>query len=269
MALIDIDLEHLLPQSLLALLDNAEALVEAVLDDVAGSGLMKWRQLASQGLNTSKAEYLDSLQDIEVRKGERILTLTGFLATAVEEGLDSRDLKAILLRRGARTSKEGHRYRAIPFRHATPGAQTGQVGTPMGARYGPTHAASLATPGALERGAAAALGKAVHRAAKKLKTGQRLGSGVGGARKLAAHHATDLFSGMVRQTHKTPGGRTQTSGYMTFRMVSDNPAVVGVGDKWIHPGIQGRHFADQVADHVGRLVAPAMAAGIASALGGS
>lgn len=269
MALIDIDLESLLPPSLLGLLDNAEALVEAVLDDVATSALLKWRQLASTNLFTSKRDYLDSIQDIEVLKGERVIVLTGFLANAIEQGLESYDLKTVLLRRGARTSKAGYRYRPIPFRHATPGARTGQAGRPMGERYGPVHEASLATPGALDHGAAAALGKAVHKEAKKLKPGQRLPVGVGGAKKLASWHATDLYAGMAKRTQKAAGGAAQTSGYMTFRMVSENPAVMVAGEKWLHPGIQARNFAEQVTEHTSRLVIPAFTKAVENALGGS
>lgn len=271
MALLEIDVDELLPPAVRGLLDNAPSLVEAVLDDIANSGLMKWRQLASMNLHTSKAEYIDSIQDIEVREGERIISLVGWLAEAVETGLESYDLKQVLLRRGARRSKAGHRYRPIPFRHATPGARTGQAGPSMGSRYGPVHQASLATPGALTHGQAAALGKAVYKEAKKLKPGQRLPAGAGGAKKLASWHATDLFAGMVKRSQKAPGGPKQTAGYMTFRMVSDNPAISatgGEGEKWLHPGIEARNFADQVVDHVGELVAPAFQAAIRGALGG-
>jgi len=268
MPIIDIDMESLLPRSVLGILDNLGAIVESVLDDVATSTLMKWRQLASQGLHTSKAEYLDSLQDIEVREGERVISLVGWLAEAVETGLESFDLKPILLERGARKSKAGYRYRPIPFRHATPGASTGQAGPAMGSRYGPVQAVSMATPGALTQGAAAALGKAVHQEAKRLKPGQRLRAGAGGAQKLTPRHSTDLYAGMVKRTNKSPGGKKQTSGYLTFRMVSENPAVHVGGEKWLHPGIEARNFADQAADHARAMVGPAVQLAVQNALGG-
>jgi len=270
MPLIDIDIDELIPPSLKGLLDHADQLVEAVLDDVANSALMKWRQLASRELHTSKAEYLDSLQDIEAREGERILSLVGWLAEAVETGLGAYDLKEILLARGARKSAAGFKYRPIPFRHATPGATTGQAGTAMGSQYGPARVGSLATPGALSRGQARELGRRVHREAKKLRGGARLRTGAGGAIKLHKRHSTDLFSGMVKRAQPKAGGGKQTSGYMTFRMVSDNPAVAvtGSGEKWLHPGIDAHNFADQVADHAAALVAPALHQAIRGALEG-
>jgi hypothetical protein len=267
MPIIDISMDDIIPPSVQTLLDNAETLIETVLDDVANSALLKWRQLAAQELRTSREEYLDSIQDIEVHKGERVISLVGWLAEAIETGLENFDLKVTLLRRGARTSQAGHRYRPIPLRHATPGTG-GQAGPAMGTQYGPTPHASLATPGALSRGAAAALGKAVHKAAKGLKPGQVLAAGVGGAKKLAPHHATDLFAGMVKRTMPKAGGGKQTTGYLTFRMVSENPNIENVADKWLHPGIQARNFADKVADHAETLVAPAIRMAVNSALGG-
>lgn len=256
MPLVELNLDELIPPGIRTLLASVEAITEAVLSDLATAAQLKWRQLAVQGLSTSKADYLDSIQDIEVRTGERAITLAGWLANAIEQGLDSFDLKVTLLQKGAKRSKAGFRYRPIPFRHATPKATTGQVGVPMGVRYGPVSGGSLATPGPLGVGAAVAMGKALYQVAKRLKPGQRLPQGTAGAAPLAAHHATDLFAGMVKRTQKTPGGRPQTSGYMTFRMVSENPAIRNVADKWLHPGISARNYADQVADHIVPLVTP-------------
>lgn len=267
MALVDIDMDALLPAEVRGLIQSTGKLAEAVLDDIATSALLKWRQLASMNLHTSKAQYLDSIQDIEVREGERVISLVGWLAEAVETGVESYDLKTGLLRCGARKSKAGHRYRPIPFRHATPGATTGQAGAPMGERYGPVHQASLATPGALSQGAAAALGKAVYKEAKKLKAGQRLPVGAGGAKKLASWHATDLFAGMAKRSMQYPSGK-QTSGYLTFRMVSENPNIENAGAKWLHPGIEAREFAEQVADHARQLVGPAVQNAFRAAIGG-
>lgn len=268
MPLIDIDVPEQLPPEIQTLLDDPEALIEAVLDDVSESALLKWRTLASQQLHTSKADYLDALQPIETRPGERVLSLVGWLAEAVETGLESYDLKVVLLRNAKRRSAAGHRYQAIPFRHATPGASTGQAGVQMGARYGPVHKQSLATPGALSQGAAAVLGKKVYSFAKKLRGNKRLAPGTGGAKRLAAWHTTDLYAGMTKRSQKRPGGKRQTAGYMTFRMVSENPAIANVQDKWLHPGIQGRHLADQVADHAAALVTPAIQMAVSKAIGG-
>jgi hypothetical protein len=273
--MIEVDLQGLLPPSFLALLDDS--FVTAVLDDVASSARARWIRLAQQRLTSSKRAYIDGIQPIEGRGLERNIALVGWLPNAVENGLDSYDLRATLLKEdqsGVRKSKAGKKYRAVPFRHGTPGSQ-GQAGMPMGMRYGPQGAQSLAhaAEGLMDKGSAAALGKAVYGQAKRLQRQESLGDTVRGRRrtyfydrrrdvnvavpKLAPHHSTDIFAGMRR----TGAGRhTQ---YMTFRTISEaNP------EGWIHPGMMARNLHKEVEAHVQKLVVRAVHAAVNAAFKG-
>jgi len=263
--MITVDFQALIPQSLLALI-GGNAFLQQVLDDIASSARAKWIRLAQQSLRSSKRDYIEGIQDIEGAGAERSIALVGWLANAVESGMPSRDLRTTLLqntrsgtRGGVRISKDGSRYRSIPFRHGTPGS-SGQAGQPMGRRYGPQGAASFAhaAEGSMDKGQAAQLGKRIYSLAKQLRPGQRLAAGH--APRLAPWHQTDVFAGMQR-TRKTYGRSTQ-SHYSTFRTISEaNPT------GWIHPGIQGRHLIPQVEEHVRKIIPATIGAAIKAALG--
>jgi hypothetical protein len=257
--MIKVDFEGVLPQPLLALM--SDQFIETVLDDVATAARAKWIRLAQTELHSSKRDYIDSIQDVEGSGNERIIALVGWLANAVENGMEAYDLRDTLLGGGkGKKSKDGHRYRAIPFRHGTPGSG-GQGGTPMGSRMGPQGGQSLAWA---SQGQASRLGKRIYAAAKQLEQGSRLRTserrrkGFIQVPKLAPWHKTDIFSGMTK-VRKTYAAATQSQ-YMTFRTISDaNPA------GWIHPGIQARHLARQVEEHVKGIVVKSIEAAVREA----
>ena len=98
----------------------------------------------------------------------------------------------------------------------------------------------------------AALGKKVYSAAKKLKSGQKLASGM--APKLRSIHSTDIFSGMqarLQPISKPGGGVSHQRTYETFRTISENSSP----DKWMHPGISARNYFNQLGDYIQK-VAP-------------
>jgi hypothetical protein len=274
--MIQVDLQSLVPHSLLALL--GPEFVTTVLDDVATAARAKWIRLAQQQLGSSKRDYINGIQPISGSGNERVIVLVGQLPNMIEQGVEAWDLRTTLLGGGkGKTSRDGHRYRAIPFRHGTPGSK-GQAGTPMGARYGPQGGQSLAwaSAGRMDKGQAAAMGRAIHSAAKRLRAGERLGHdtlsgrtvvdlGRGKARqrlqvpKLAPWHKTDIFAGMQR-TPKKYQTATQSQ-YTTFRTISEaNPT------GWIHPGIQARNLHQEVERHVETIMSRTVATAIQNAL---
>jgi len=268
--MIDINLPKLIPQTLIALVGDEFA--QAVLDDLAALARAKWIRLAQQSLHSSKRDYIAGIQPVMTEGNTRVITLVGQLANMVEQGADAWDLRETLLQgQGVKTNAEGQRYRAIPFRHGTPGS-AGSTGTPMGRRYGPQgpQSRAWAASGHFDQGQAAKLGKAVYAAAKALKQRQRLGGGkrtivdMGQNKlrvpKLAPWHSTDIYAGM-RKERKTYKKATQTQ-YTTFRTISEaNP------EGWIHPGIQGRHLAQQVEQHVEGMIGKVVSNAITRAFG--
>jgi|WetSurMetagenome_2_1015567.scaffolds.fasta_scaffold32790_2 hypothetical protein len=282
--ILDADISGAIPESLLTVLENLD-LVEVVLDDIASSAHAKWIRLAQTDLKTSRQSYIEGIQEVESQPGQRTIALVGWLANAVENGLDPFDLRETLLGpnaknrhpilasvvRGLPKVRTGGWYANVPFRHGTPGS-TGLAGQPMGSPYGPRGDMSRAAGGVMTAGQATAFGQAVYAAAKALQTktasrkGATLPSSQGGPL-LRPHHTTGIYTGMSRtrkpyvnvQTGKT----TTQPQYGTFRRIStSNPS------GWLHPGIEPHGFAEQVNQHVERIAPTVIAQAIKAALDG-
>jgi hypothetical protein len=77
-------------------------------------------------------------------------------------------------------------------------------------------------------------------------------------------HATSIFTGMIR-ARKFYGKRAQTSGYTTFRVLSQ-AVIRGERSKegkatqhWFHPGIRARRFAQDTSRYVKKIAPGAFA----------
>lgn len=261
--MINIDITDRVPPVMQALLSDQA--METVLSDVASSAHAKWITLAQNALGQSRATYLAGIQDVKSEPGLRTITLVGWLPNAIENGLDSYDMRTTLLGPNAKNRRQragGGWYAHVPFRHQTPGT-VGALAAPMGRAHGPRGGMGRGLEGSYTKQGAAALGKRIGKAAKKLgtfrdpKTGkmrqQRLPAGM--ALKLGRwlssgrsggqfyqEHKTDIYAGMI---HSRKPGHEQ---YVTFRTISSKS-----GDGWIHPGIEARHLAEQVGDFVERI----------------
>lgn len=242
---------------------------EAVALSIMDGARSKLVSLAGEKLRSSRMDYLQGIQPLAVDEDGVALVLAGALPLMVEHGWDERSLHETLLHNPAargkvRETADGKRYRFIPFRHKTPGT-THQGGQPMGSQYGPAGALSKARPKNVVADTAS-LGKRIHKAAKKLKAGQSLPSGL--APKLRDDHSTDIFSGMrvnlqsVQKRGGAPGQVGFQRTYVTFRTISDAQP-----DKWHHPGIAARNFFDDVERYV-RDVAPAAVEAFLQSTGG-
>lgn len=259
------DLDQMVPKDILDALslDVTDQLVR----DIADAARAEWIRLAGKDLRTTRRDYLNGIQPVQMRgKGTAVITLLGELPNIIEEGMDTLDLHDTLLGPNVPISEPGNYgkhlkvmkggglgyYRAIPFRHATPGTG-GAVGQPMGrlyreSAYGEDFVKKFKK-----------LGKDVYGAAKELKPtkgdpygkvsyGGRLPEGM--APKLKPHHATDIFAGMIRE-EKTYVEATQSQ-YMTFRTISTG------SPGWIRPATTGRHYAKKVGDYVARMAPKAL-----------
>lgn len=268
--MIDVDLRELLPEGFLAML--GDEFTEAVLDDLAAGARAKWIRLAQQRLHASKQDYIQGIQPVTGQAGERTITLLGQLPNMIEQGVDMWDLRKTLLGEGkGKMSAEGKRYRAIPFRHGTPGSK-GAVGAPMGPRYGPqgdmSRAHVFSEGGGMDSGQAAELGKRVYAAAKALRGKKRLKTTEGTPKgksmiqvpKLAPHHTTSIYSGMQR-VRKEYREATQSK-YVTFRTISEaNP------EGWIHPGIKARNIHRDVEAHINEIMAKVVSTALRRSIG--
>jgi hypothetical protein len=268
-----LNLENLIPLELVTAL-NEDAVLEVMRDVIEGAR-DHWIKLASERFHTTKTTYINGIQPVEWRGNDlAIISLVGMLPNMLEQGMGQKDLHDTLLgpnvptvpvgQKGKHPRKEGGYFRAVPYRHRTPGA--GAYGAPMGK--------------ALEKLLGSAwsqqLGKDIYNAAKQLaptltdpytgKTswGERLDTGNIRATKTRQsvyvpkakpYHAVDPYSGMVRQ-EKTYGGATQSS-YTTFRTISVDAQGAGIGSSpWIRPATPGALLAQQVAEYVSTRLAP-------------
>lgn len=218
-----------IPASLIAGL--SQAALTQVAKDVADGARAHWSNQAKRELRTTREDYLRGLQRTAVTgNGTATVALLGWLPNAIENGLPEMDLRDVLLGpkipvapHGAKGKREtdagGEYYRAIPFRHQTPGTK-GSMAPVMGSAYEQTEVN------------AKALGREVYKAARKLEAtrsdpytgkvsyGGRLEELAG---LLKPHHKTDVYAGMIREV-KTYEKDTQPT-YMTFRMIATHKTV--------------------------------------------
>lgn len=241
--------------------------VSSILDDVAQSARAYWIKLAKEDKSHLKVDYLQAIQPIDVGKRTRTISLVGELAHIIEDGAPALDMRKTLLGPNAKNiqySKDGGKYRAIPFRH-----KTANMGSPYAARQGVLNRGQL---NKIVTNKAKAIGKRVYKAAKQLSSttmqsaysrqgrkreltayktskGSRLAAGY--APKLKEHHKTDIYAGMVKVS-KTYEKATQ-SFYMTFRTISTK-----VQEGWIRKPIPARHYAEEVNTFVSRMIPKAL-----------
>lgn len=216
-----------------------------ILQGLIKAAELKWMNLAKRNLHSSRRAYLDGIH----REGENSLVLDGVVPNMVEQGWAGGDMRQWLL--NGPNAKQGAKgkYNVVPFRHGAPGSDGGNVGDTMP--------------------------QAIHQVAAKLtatisRPGQRVGQSGGmvtvwgerlrptdsmsdAARKILKtkkkpHHTTSIYMGMVRKAQPTRKGKMQTSGYETFRTISEHTNEPGV--HWVHPGIHGRDFAMRVQQYI-------------------
>jgi hypothetical protein len=245
-------------------------LAEMVLADIADGAYNEWIRIAGKALSTSRQAYLDGLQPVAMKPGAAVISLVGVLPNAIEEGQAAYDMHETLLgpnvpisppgeygkhlKIDPKTFKTGY-YRAIPFRHATPGSKQAPRGGVVGVEMGKAYTGHKAVEDAK------ALGKKVYNKAKRLKGtvsepygktayGGRLPEGL--APKLKPHHKTDIYAGMIkeRKTYE----KSRQSQYMTFRMISTG------SPGWRRKKTVGKFFAAQVSQYVQKIAPQTFAA---------
>lgn len=260
---LEIVVRDLIPDDIIEMLN--EDAVYQVVANIADGARQEWLHLAGKNLNTSSRDYQNAIQAVVHRPGIALLTLLGQPANIIEHGSDAVDLRDWLLgpnvpealpgQKGKRRAKDGSFYRAVPFRHGTPGTG-GAVGRAMGDAYSGTVKD------------AAALGRAVYKAAKSLDPGERIPAHMRYGRgqkktvpKLKAHHKTDIYAGM--QKIRGAYDKVSQSQYQTFRTISTANT-----EGWIRPATQAAGLVPMVQDYIER-VAPAAFQAYVDSLGGS
>lgn len=201
----------------------------------------KVRDLASFELKTSAKEFIDNVGVDEVAPGVWIVYINEEVLWQEDDGVPANtDMKEKLLAGGGKgkgkihISKDGHKYRSIPFDH---GANTAAKASPKAKELVSQIKSFLRTQ------------KVPFKQIEKLADGKtaRLG-------KLhqfdipsdppTSRASTSALKGLTIYQTKTEGGGVRRD-IMTFRTVSNGPASEG---KWIHPGYQPKKFLDKAAE---------------------
>ena len=225
------------------LLAQIGVVVEGASAELAQSVYEMWYDLASRRLRSSRVRYLAALQPPQVlRSGLAYeVSLVGDFPVMVEEGVDSYDVGAVILK--------GREYVRVPFKQNPSTAGFGASSTPMG--YGYRASARGSGQKRYRPGGALREAAKMHKSlASSKRTRKRLGLPklpgdpwrMLGAPGVTRNTAQNL--GKLRPHHSRPiyaGQQAAASGVggVTFRTVNQN-------SNWIHPGIQARHFAERV-----------------------
>jgi hypothetical protein len=207
-----------------------EAITQGV-KQVASMTYAKTQELASEKLKSTRQLYLDNLKFEEIENGIWVVSLDE-PALWLEEGRKAGSMIPDLLKRNARTAKDGSRYKAIPFSHNKPSSQTSRksqdiinlVKSELKARKIPYKKIEYNSDGSPRLG--------------KLHVINNINSPRPSIR--ASHGVLDSLT--IYQT-KLPSGKIRRD-IMTFRVASTKHE----GSKWIHPGIEAKKFMDEALE---------------------
>lgn len=191
----------------------------------------KVAELASTELKSSLKTLKDNLGFAEISPGVWVVSIDEG-ALWIEEGIEQgMDIKPGLLKNNAKTSKSGSKYKIVPFDHGK--------------------APSQLTPSALS------IVSLLKEGLKQNKIPfKKIEKNSNGSPRLGKLHVLDIKSpipgkgntpslkGVSIYQTMTKTGNVRRD-ILTFRTVSDSPASEG---KWIHPGLEAKHFLEKSAD---------------------
>lgn len=211
---------------------------EALMDGVKGVASMthaKTLEFAQRDLKSTRNSYIKAMQPPngfqEIAPGIWVVSLNES-ALWIEEGQDPHSLVDTMLKKNAKISKDGNRYRVIPFEHSkSPELQTQQGADLVNQIRGHLKKQNIPFRG-IERDAKG-----------EPKMGRLHKMDIPG-RKLKPTHTAPPLHGLTIYQSKGPGGKVRRD-ILTFRTISDKHKQQG---KWFHPGLEPRKFMDKALD---------------------
>lgn len=196
----------------------------------------KVKEMANQELKSSRKPFMDSLGFEEVAPGIWVISVDE-RGLWVEEGIEAnKDMKPGLLAEDFKTSKQGHRYKAIPFDYGKAPSQL-TPSTQQLVSYLKQNLKKENVPfKKIERNADGSpkVGK-LHEFDFGNPGGRMGGPGKGN---------TPVFKNLSIYQSVTKTGNVRRD-ILTFRTVSSGPGSAG---KWHHPGLEAKKFLDRALD---------------------
>lgn len=217
---------------------------------VAEEGAFRWKSAVMKAKlwpEGEKAPYVESIKWQMVGPMTAEITTDFKLAGEIETGRPARDMKKMLqtskkVRAASGGPHKGQRYLIIPFRHNTPsgsgeGAYAPQMPADIYLKAKVLAPSKILPPGTIK--SAQRLSASGHMVAQhSYQWGGRLPAGL--APKLAPHHKSDPYAGMVR--FNTSVGKTKSSAYLTFRVMGE------WSQGWVVKARPGLYLAKGVAE---------------------
>jgi hypothetical protein len=232
--------------------NDINSLMDYTVKEITHRFAQEWENEANRSLKSSRQEYISNIIVVDEGFAKGSVVLTGWLPNAIEQGMDSYDLKeGMLSGPKARMGKNG-RYNIIPFSFGTPGA--------LGENF---------TGGIMP--------SEIHQIVKSKPLVQNLGSRTISSRPLKENEIPKSFRAPVAKSVKMPESKsvknyqhktsiyqgirkmkdkvTGQNSYGSFRVVSDvsDPA------SWIHPGFDATNLSQKalsnfdIPSEVGRI----------------
>lgn len=193
-------------------------------------------EMASEELKTSRKDFLDSLGFEEISPGVWVVSIDES-GLWIEEGIpENKDMKPDLLKTNAKVSKDGNRYKVIPFDYGkTPSQNSAKTNELV--NYLRQSLKKEEVPfKKIERNSDGSpkVGK-LHELDFGNPRGTMGGPGKGN---------TPVFKNLSIYQTITKSGNVRRD-ILTFRTVSSGPASAG---KWIHPGLEPKKYLEKVSD---------------------
>jgi hypothetical protein len=220
-------------ESLNLIKEEIQQAVDAGVQKLASATHAHVIELAQERLHTTRDKYLEALSFEEIVPGVYVVSLDLDKAGWIEEGKPSGSMLDDLLRYDAKTSKDGNRYKVIPFEHSKAPSQMNDKAK----KYVSTIKAELKKRGLPY---------------KKLEYGPDGSPRIGKLHQFnikstypSARAKTPALYGLTIYQHKDERTGKVRRDIMTFRIASDKHRAEGL---WFHPGIEPRKFLDKAAE---------------------
>lgn len=228
--------------------DEVEGFLNNVLHKVSDAIYNSWRDVASQSLHATRAQYIAGLQRPVVSGNTATIVLIGVLPNMLESGAQSFDMKL-----GFKSSKKVHIkkhgggwYLTIPFRHATSNALAEDAGFANSLPEDIYNIVESLKPTIVSKGKVVVYGGSLKESQmpKQYQDVRHVHEAVkaGGVKYGAYTHKSNIFDNMIKVQNKYANA-TQNK-YMTFRRVSDKSDP----NSWIFRGLIARAFAEKAVN---------------------
>ena len=191
----------------------------------------KLHELAKDNLKSTAKLYRDNIEFSNPESGLWVVTLKA-PAVFIDDGLQSHSMVDDLLKKGAKISRDGSKYRVIPFEHSKPSSQQ----TPK--------AQELVSQIKQELKSRKINWKKIeYNADGSPRTGRLHSFSIDSEKPSARAKTNALQNVAIYQTKKEDGSVSRD--VMTFRVVSDKHKEEGL---WVHPGLPAKNLMEKTME---------------------